>query len=151
MRFRSPRIVQSPHSCIETHWLPTRRAPAQRWPIYSGHSISSIIRADFFKHMYATHLTRQTLSPAACFYRTYYMSAAHSSVRLGQHFFGETTPRPLAHAASEGPRKSFWGYVGHWCPSSGCCHDFCVSCVSLSFTTVGYSIMPYLKTVISVK
>lgn len=50
------------------------------------------------------------------------VSAAHSSVRLGQHFFGETTPRPLAHAAPEWPRKSFWGYVGHWCPSSGCCH-----------------------------
>lgn len=53
MRFRSPRIVQSPLSCMGMRWLPTRRPPSSRWPIYSGHSISSMIRANFFNQMYA--------------------------------------------------------------------------------------------------
>ena len=44
----------------------------------------------------------------------------HPSVSFVQLSFGQATSRPQAHAASEGPQPSFWGYAGHWHPSERC-------------------------------
>jgi hypothetical protein len=76
MRVIYDAISISPHRSIATYlhgtvmrWLPTRRAPAERWPIYSGHFISSIIRDNLPQCQYlSTH-----------------------RFHLGQPFFGETT------------------------------------------------------------